>query len=177
MMVSLKAAIEVWCEDYWGQIPEEISEWVADEDMSQVFIRLTRGVLIVDFAIDEEGELTCQEHLHIPLDRWNPGSIQVHRTHEGLVRFRHRQSEILLSARLRAPEWGKALLEEWLMSQRGDTSRPKEKSARIAAIKRSKLSIERNLKSASLDSSLTDLELAKIRITSAESQMEGRNKA
>jgi hypothetical protein len=177
MMVSFKAPIEVWCEEYWGQTPEEISEWVADEEISQVFIKLARGVLIVDFAIGEEGELTCQEHLHIPLDRWNPGSIQVHRTHEGLVRFRHRQSEILLSARLRAPEWGKALLEEWLMSQRGDSLRPKEKSARIAAIKRSKLSIERNLKSASLDSSITDLELAKIRITSAERQMEGRNKA
>ena len=177
MMVSFKAPIEVWCEEYWGQTPEEVSEWVADEEISQVFIKLARGVLIVDFAIGEEGELTCQEHLHIPLDRWNPGSIQVHRTHEGLVRFRHRQSEILLSARLRAPEWGKALLEEWLMAQRGDSLRPKEKSARIAAIKRSKLSIERNLKSASLDSSITDLELAKIRITSAERQMEGRNKA
>jgi hypothetical protein len=176
-MVSFKAPIEVWCEEYWGQTPEEILEWVADEEISQVFIKLARGVLIVDFAIGEEGELTCQEHLHIPLDRWNPGSIQVHRTHEGLVRFRHRQSEILLSARLRAPEWGKALLEEWLMSQRGDSLRPKEKSARIAAIKRSKLSIERNLKSASLDSSITDLELAKIRMTSAEKQMEGRNKA
>ena len=177
MMVSFKAPIEAWCEEHWGQTPEEISEWVADEEISQVFIRLTRGVLIVDYSVNEDGELTCQEHLHIPLDRWNPGSIQVHRTHEGLVRFRHRQSEILLSARLRAPEWGKALLEEWLMSQRGEASRPKEKSARIAAIKRSKLSIERNLQSASLESSITDLELAKIKISSAERNMEGRNKA
>lgn len=173
MMVSYKAAIEVWCEDYWGQTPEEISEWVADEEICQVFIRLLNGVLIVDFSVDAEGDLHCQEHLHIPLDRWNPGSIQVHRTQEGLVRFRHRQSELILSARLRAPEWGKALLEEWLMSQRGESTRPKEKSARIAAIKRSKLSIERNLKSASLQSSLTDLELAKIRITSAERNLQG----
>jgi hypothetical protein len=62
------------------------------------------------------------------------------------------------------------------MSQRGESTRPKERSARIAAIKRSKLSIERNLKSASLESSLTDLELAKITIASAERQLEGRNK-
>ena len=83
---------------------------------------------------------------------------------------------MLRSARLRAPEWGKALLEEWLMSQRGESIRPKENSARIAAIKRSKLSIERNLKSASLQSSLTNLELAKIAITSAERLLEGRTK-
>ena len=176
MMVSYKAAIEVWCEENWGQTPEEISEWVADDEISQVFLRLTQGVVIVDFVVDDDGDLICQEHLHIPLDRWNPGSIQVHRTQEGLVRFRHRQSEMLLSARLRAPEWGKALLEEWLMSQRGESTRPKERSARIAAIKRSKLSIERNLKSASLESSLTDLELTKIAIASAERQLEGRNK-
>ena len=56
MMVSYKAAIEVWCEENWGQIPEEISEWVADDEISQVFLRLAQGVVIVDFVVDDDGD-------------------------------------------------------------------------------------------------------------------------
>ena len=33
------------------------------------------------------------------------------------MRFRHRNSEIILAAELRAPEWGKTVLEDWLLSR------------------------------------------------------------
>ena len=52
---------------------------------------------------------------------------------------------IHLAARLRAPEWGQIMLEEWLMGQRGDVLRPKDRTQRIASINRAKMSIERNL--------------------------------
>ena len=51
---------------------------------------------------------------------------QASRTRDSRVRFRHRHAEIILSARFRAPEWGQALLEEWLMAQRGE-EKPSEK--------------------------------------------------
>jgi hypothetical protein len=75
-MESYRPALERWCEHEWGQLPQAISEWHADEDMAQVFMRLNRSVLIADFVVENDGSLECKEHLQIPLDRWNPGSIQ-----------------------------------------------------------------------------------------------------
>ena len=167
-MVSFEAAILAWCDETWGQQPVVIEEWVISDESAQVFIKLNNSVLIVDFMIESSGDLICQNHLHIPQERWNPGSIQVFRTKEGKVRFRHRNSEIIFAAHFRAPEWGQSLLEEWLMAQRGEILRPKDRSQRIATIRRHKESIKRNLNSASLDSAKVELQIASHRMESAE---------
>lgn len=167
-MLSHKMALEAWCEETWGQVPMALSEWDSHDDVLQVFIKLNRGVLIADFTHEVDGRLHCKAHLHIPQDRWSPGSIQAHRTPDGRVRFRHRSSEIILSARLRAPEWGQALLEEWLMNQRGEALKPKDRNQRLSSINRSKLSIERNLNQARLTHAQSELELATERLNSAE---------
>ena len=167
-MVSERHALESWCESNWGQTPLDVSEWAAHDDVLQVFIKLSRGVLIADFAMDVDGDLMCEEHLHIPHDRWNPGSIQATRISDGRVRFRHRNSDILLAAKMRAPEWGKNVLEDWLMSLRGEQLRPKDKNQRVASIKRIKEIVNRNLHSASLEGIKDDLHLINLRINSAE---------
>ena len=146
-----RAAIESWTTDKWGQPSVQIAEWLIEDDIVQAFIRLQRGALIIDATIDETGHLRCKNHLHIPFDQWNPGSIQANRTRDSRVRFRHRHAEIVLSARFRAPEWGQALLEEWLMAQRGEETRPKSSEQRLATIRRSKASIERYLEQSNLD--------------------------
>jgi len=146
-----RAAIESWTTDKWGQHSVQIAEWLIEDDIVQAFIRLQRGALIIDATIDETGHLRCKNHLHIPFDQWNPGSIQANRTRDSRVRFRHRHAEIILSARFRAPEWGQALLEEWLMAQRGEETRPKSSEQRLATIRRSKASIERFLEQSNLD--------------------------
>ena len=146
-----RAAIESWTTDKWGQPSVQIAEWLIEDDIVQAFIRLQRGALIIDATIDETGHLRCKNHLHIPFDQWNPGSIQANRTRDSRVRFRHRHAEIILSARFRAPEWGQALLEEWLMAQRGEETRPKTSEQRLATIRRSKASIERYLEQSNLD--------------------------
>jgi hypothetical protein len=146
-----RAAIESWTTDKWGQPSVQIAEWLIEDDIVQAFIRLQRGALIIDATIDETGHLRCKNHLHIPFDQWNPGSIQANRTRDSRVRFRHRHAEIILSARFRAPEWGQALLEEWLMAQRGEETRPKSSEQRLATIRRSKASIERYLEQSNLD--------------------------
>lgn len=114
-----RSAIETWTNDKWGQQAIQIAEWLIEDDIVQAFVRLQRGALIIDGIIDETGHMRCKNHLHIPFDQWNPGSIQASRSRDSSVRFRHRHAEITLSARFRAPEWGQALLEEWLMEQRG----------------------------------------------------------
>ena len=146
-----RGAIESWTTDKWGQPSVQIAEWLIEDDIVQAFIRLQRGALIIDATIDETGHLRCKNPLPIPFDQWNPGSIQANRTRDSRVRFRHRHAEIILSARFRAPEWGQALLEEWLMAQRGEETRPKSSEQRLATIRRSKASIERYLEQSNLD--------------------------
>jgi len=166
--------IAAWCTETWRQSPEEILEWFEDENSIQVFIKLTRSVLIADFMYKENAankttdRIDIKHHLHIPLDIWNPGSIQATRINDGRVRFRHRNSDIILAAKLRAPEWGKTVLEDWLMSLRGEQLRPKDRNQRLASIRRTKQIVDRNLQAASLDNAIEDLELISHRITSAE---------
>tara|TARA_B100000767_G_scaffold116645_1_gene111307 strand:+ start:871 stop:1434 length:564 start_codon:yes stop_codon:yes gene_type:complete len=166
--------IAAWCTQTWRQSPEEILEWFEDETTIQVFIKLTRSVLIADFvfkenAVDKTSDrIDIKHHLHIPLDIWNPGSIQATRINDGRVRFRHRNSDIILAAKLRAPEWGKTVLEDWLMGLRGEQLRPKDRNQRLASVRRTKQIVDRNLQAASLDNAIEDLELISHRITSAE---------
>ena len=143
-------AIEVWCEKAWGETPKKISEWAANDETIQVFLRLSASVLIADFELKKDGTLTIRQHLHIPLETWNPGSIQGIRTPEGKTRFSHRRQTIYLSSELRAPEWGAALLEDWLLGMRSDVNRPKDRTQRIAEINRMKISVQRNLETAAV---------------------------
>ena len=92
------AAIEAWCDSTWGEPPARISDWATHDDVVQVFLRLSASVLIADFVVGASGKLQIQHHLHIPLETWNPGSIQGIRTSEGKTRFQHRRQSILLSS-------------------------------------------------------------------------------
>lgn len=150
-------AIEVWCEDTWGEAPVKISDWATHDEIVQVLIRLSSSVLIADFRLGTDGGLNIQQHLHIPLETWNPGSIQGLRTAEGKTRFQHRRQSIYLSSELRVPEWGAALLEDWLMGMRSAINRPKDRIQRTNEVRRLKLSIERNLENASLEKAVDEL--------------------
>ena len=143
-------AIEVWCEKAWGETPKKVSEWASNTETVQVFLRLSASVLIADFELKNDGTLHIRQHLHIPLETWNPGSIQGIRTPEGKTRFSHRRQTIYLSSELRVPEWGAALLEDWLVSMRSDVNRPKDRSQRVAEITRMRTSVQRNLETASV---------------------------
>ena len=169
-----RSAIETWTSDKWGQQAIQIAEWLIEDDIVQAFVRLQRGALIIDGTIDKTGHLQCKNHLHIPFDQWNPGSIQASRTRDSSVRFRHRHAEITLSARFRAPEWGQALLEEWLMEQRGEETRPKSSEQRLATIRRSKASVERYLEQSNLDYAQELLLLTKLSIHSAERHLSSK---
>lgn len=173
-MQPLSDDIAEWCDETWGQNPFEILEWFEDDESVQVFIKLRRSVLVADFMFKENAinmardRIEIKHHLHIPLDIWNPGSIQATRINDGRVRFRHRNSDIVLAAQMRAPEWGKNVLEDWLMSLRGEQMRPKDRNQRLASIKRVREIVTRNVHSASLKNAQDDLNMIKIRINAAE---------
>jgi hypothetical protein len=157
-------AIEVWCEKAWGETPKKVSEWASNTETVQVFLRLSASVLIADFELKNDGTLHIRQHLHIPLETWNPGSIQGIRTPEGKTRFSHRRQTIYLSSELRVPEWGAALLEDWLVSMRSDINRPKDRSQRVAEITRMRTSVQRNLETASVANVAKDINDLDMRI-------------
>ena len=172
-----RSAIETWTSDKWGQQAIQIAEWLIEDDIVQAFVRLQRGALIIDGTIDKTGHLQCKNHLHIPFDQWNPGSIQASRTRDSSGRVRHRHAELTLSARFRAPEWGQALLEEWLMDQRGEETRPKSSEQRLATIRRSKASVERYLEQSNLDYAQELLFMTKLSIHSAERHLSSKKQS
>ena len=165
------ALLEGWCEDTWGERPARISDWATHDDIVQVFLKLSSSVLIASFTLQKNSRLILQQHLHIPLETWNPGSIQGLRTTDGKTRFQHRRQSIVLSSELRVPEWGAALLEEWLMGMRSAANRPKDRLQRINEMKRMKLSIERNLDSANLNHAEEELDLLNVRIERIDSRL------
>ncbi|MAJ01340.1 MAG: hypothetical protein CMA10_02920 [Euryarchaeota archaeon] len=163
-MLNYNMAIEVWCEKAWGETPKKVSEWASNTETVQVFLRLSASVLIADFELKNDGTLHIRQHLHIPLETWNPGSIQGIRTPEGKTRFSHRRQTIYLSSELRVPEWGAALLEDWLVSMRSDINRPKDRSQRVAEITRMRTSVQRNLETASVANVAKDINDLDMRI-------------
>lgn len=165
------AAIETWCEETWGERPSRISDWATHDETVQVFLRLSSSVLIADFSVEVDGRLEIQQHLHIPLETWNPGSIQGMRTKEGATRFLHRRHSIHLSSELRVPEWGAALLEEWLVGMRSAVNRPKDRVQRLNEVKRMKLSVERNLESAGLGGVTDEIGLLDTRVERIEGRL------
>jgi len=72
---------------------------------------------------------------------------------------------------LRVPEWGAALLEEWLMSMRGAVNRPKDKVQRTNEIKRMQLSVQRNLESAGLSNVQSEIKALDERVDRVDARL------
>ena len=72
VMHTHNMAIEVWCEETWGERPVRISDWATHDEIVQVLIRLSSSVLIADFQVTSDGVLQIQQHLHIPVGNMEP---------------------------------------------------------------------------------------------------------
>ena len=63
-MHTHQMAIEAWCEEKMNERPAKVSEWATHDDIVQVFIRLSQGVLIADFRLTERGDLNIGPWFH-----------------------------------------------------------------------------------------------------------------
>ena len=61
----LSEDIAAWCSETWRQSPEEILEWYEDENSIQVFIKLTRSVLIADFIFKQDAANKTTDRIDI----------------------------------------------------------------------------------------------------------------
>ena len=173
-MDETERALRLWCENVFAESPIAVSIWIDEDDIVQSFLQLDNRIVICDLSRSEEGGFIEEDTLVIRLANWQPGSIQTRRMPDGMVRFRHRNNEILLAPKVRPPEWASALLEEWLMDMRGDSARPKDKRKRISDMKRRKETITRMLEQADLSPIIDEIAVTTNRLNAADDRLSGR---
>ncbi len=162
-----------WVEHEFGEVPEDLSVWADEDEIVQVLIRLSDKVVISDLTWQDE-EIIEEASLVIRLSNWKPNSIQTRRMPDGLVRFKHRSNEIMLAAKVRAPEWAAALLEEWLMSMKGREIVPKGRAHQISDLKRRRDKLSKTLEQADLASIRGELKIIENRLNSADDRLSGK---
>jgi len=165
--------VSKWVAHEFGEDPEDISVWAEEDEIVQVLIRLSDKVIISDLTWQDE-QISEEASLVIRLSNWKPNSIQTRRMPDGLVRFKHRSNEIMLAAKVRAPEWASALLEEWLMSMRGEENQPKGRSRQISDLKRRRDKLSKTLQQAGLESIKDELKIIENRLNSADDRLSGK---
>ena len=165
--------VRKWVTHEFGEDPEDISVWAEEDEIVQVLIRLSDKVVISDLTWQDE-QISEEASLVIRLSNWKPNSIQTRRMPDGLVRFKHRSNEIMLAAKVRAPEWASALLEEWLMAMSGEESQPKGRSRQISDLKRRRDRLSKTLEQANLESIKDELKIIENRLNSADDRLSGK---
>ncbi len=141
-MDQFEEVVSEWVETVYGVEPLKISIWGTSYGIIQAMIKLDDKVVVCSLEHDDEDDHIEEEaRLEVELANWQQGSIQGRQMKNGSIRIKHRTREIYLEPQIRAPEWVAALLEEWLMSMRGESVIPKSKSSIINDVKRKKESI------------------------------------
>ncbi len=124
-MDQFEEVVSEWVETVYGVEPLKISIWGTSYGIIQAMIKLDDKVVVCSLEHDEEDDHIEEEaRLEVELANWQQGSIQGRQMKNGSIRIKHRTREIYLEPQIRAPEWVAALLEEWLMSMRGESVIP-----------------------------------------------------
>jgi peptidoglycan hydrolase CwlO-like protein len=93
---------------------------------------------------------------------------------DGLVRFKHRSNEIMLAAKVRAPEWASALLEEWLMAMQGIASQPRSKQHQISDLKKIRDNLRKTIEQADLSAIKDEIKTIENRLNNADDRLSGK---
>jgi len=165
--------VRAWVLHEFGEDAEDISMWAEEDDIVQVLIRLSDKVVVSDLSW-HTGKIIEEGSLVVRLSNWKPNSIQTRRMPDGLVRFKHRSNEIMLAAKVRAPEWASALLEEWLMSMKGKAALPKGRQHQISDLKRKRDTLRKTLDQADLSSIRDEIKTIENRLNSADDRLSGK---
>ena len=147
--------------------------WAEEDEIVQALIRLSDKVVVSDLSW-HSGKIIEEGSLVVRLSNWKPNSIQTRRMPDGLVRFKHRSNEIMLAAKVRAPELASALLEEWLRSMKGKAALPKGKHHQISDLKRKRDTLRKTLDQADLSSIRDEIKTIENRLNSADDRLSGK---
>lgn len=175
-MDQFEEVVSEWVETVYGVEPLKISIWGTSYGIIQAMIKLDDKVVVCSLEHDEEDDHIEEEaRLEVELANWQQGSIQGRQMKNGSIRIKHRTREIYLEPQIRAPEWVAALLEEWLMSMRGESVIPKSKSSIINDVKRKKESISRLIEQADFELIKDEMRYIRMKLNNAETRLSGES--
>lgn len=175
-MDQFEEVVSEWVETVYGVEPLKVSIWGTSYGIIQAMIKLDDKVVVCSLAHDEEDDHIEEEaRLEVELANWQQGSIQGRQMKNGSIRIKHRTREIYLEPQIRAPEWVAALLEEWLMSMRGESVMPKSKSSIINDVKRKKESISRLIEQADFELIKDEMRYIRMKLNNAETRLSGES--
>ncbi len=175
-MDQFEEVVSEWVETVYGVEPLKISIWGTSYGIIQAMIKLDDKVVVCSLEHDDEDDHIEEEaRLEVELANWQQGSIQGRQMKNGSIRIKHRTREIYLEPQIRAPEWVAALLEEWLMSMRGESVIPKSKSSIINDVKRKKESISRLIEQADFELIKDEMRYIRMKLNNAETRLSGES--
>ncbi len=175
-MDQFEEVVSEWVETVYGVEPLKISIWGTSYGIIQAMIKLDDKVVVCSLEHDDEDDHIEEEaRLEVELANWQQGSIQGRQMKNGSIRIKHRTREIYLEPQIRAPEWVAALLEEWLMSMRGESVMPKSKSSIINDVKRKKESISRLIEQADFELIKDEMRYIRMKLNNAETRLSGES--
>lgn len=175
-MDQFEEVVSEWVETVYGVEPLKISIWGTSYGIIQAMIKLDDKVVVCSLEHDDEDDHIEEEaRLEVELANWQQGSIQGRQMKNGSIRIKHRTREIYLEPQIRAPEWVAALLEEWLMSMRGESVIPKSKSSIINDVKRKKESIFRLIEQADFELIKDEMRYIRMKLNNAETRLSGES--
>ena len=172
-MDATSPEVDNWILEAFGEEPDAVSIWSEDDDMVQLFFRLSDKVVISDLSW-QDGQILEEASLVVRLTNWHPKSIQTRRMPDGFVRFRHRNNEIFLAPEVKSDEWAAGLLEDWLTEMRGQNAIPKSRLQRISGIKRMRDTVSKMLDQANLSVIRDEINFIEHRLNTADNRLSGK---
>ena len=174
-MDEVDPRVKSWISTSFDEDAKSFSVWYEDDENLQIFACLEDKVMILDMFWDD-GLLMENNSLVIKSLNWQQSnSIQTHRMSDGMVRFRHKQREIMLNPVVeKPPEWGASLLETWLSEMKENKSNLKSKKQRIADLKRTRESIRKMLSQSDMSTIENEIGFIEHRLQTADNRLSGK---
>lgn len=165
--------IDDWSMRTWGEAPIEIFLWSSIDQRHEVLLKFANMVVVARMLENDSGDYSNERQILIRVNEWNPGSVQANRLADGSIKVRFRRQDITLSPMMRSHDALSSMLEEWLMSMRGEPDRHRDKSKRLKAVKRHRDAISRMLDQASINKLNEAFEEMEAKLSRAENELSG----
>ncbi len=167
-------AIDDWSMRTWGEAPMEIFLWSSIDRRHEVMLKFSNMVVVALLLENDSGEFSNERQILIRVNEWNPGSVQANRMADGSIKVRFRRQDVTLSPMMRPHDALSSMLEEWLMSMRGEPDRHRDRTKRLIAVKRHRDAVSRMLDQASIEKLNEAYGEREARLSRAEDELGGR---
>ncbi|HIK78738.1 MAG: hypothetical protein CXT69_05205 [Methanobacteriota archaeon] len=173
-MEEAERHVREWALEHYSKEPQEVILWHSDNELIECIVRFSQSISIAVLVGDADNWID-EQLMSIQASEWTPGAIQANRRPDGSIRIRFQRRRVDFSAVMKSPHSISALIEEWLMKINGGGVRPRDRTRRIAALKRESEAVRRMFDQASLSRISEDVEKISTKLDGIETNLEGRS--